>query len=136
MTPRTAGTSFTSSAPSRTAPVANPTWYGDIRYMFTDTDDAHMGHQGLDLTSYDAVVASANGIYGQVSAGNMPPGSPWPAAWTQTFLNWMITNYPKGTDTSAGGKIAAAGLAGAPGTAATRIRKDINGLNPTEQGPP
>src|SRR6266568_3644831 len=24
--------------------------------LFTDTDDTHMGHQGLDLTSYDAVV--------------------------------------------------------------------------------
>jgi tyrosinase len=132
MTTGIGSASFTSSAPSPTAPVADPTWYGDIRYMFTDSDDAHMGNQGLDLTSYDAVVASASGIYGQVSAGNMPPGSPWPAAWTQTFLNWMIANYPKGTDTSSGGKSGAAALARVQGATATRIRKDINALQPPE----
>src|SRR3954451_3649701 len=95
-TTKTGNPSFTAAAPSKTDPVANPTWYGDIRYMFDGTDQAHMGNQGLDLTSYDAVVGSAGGIYGQVSGGFMPPGSPWPAAWTQTFLNWMIANYPKG----------------------------------------
>lgn len=119
---------FNSSAPNSTTPVADPTWYGDIRYMFTDTDIAHMGNQSLDLTSYDAVVASANGIYGQVSAGLMPPGSPWSAAWTQTFLNWMVAGFPKGTDT--GSKVAVAALAAAQPVG--RIRKDINALQPPE----
>ena len=41
------GPAFYSDSPSKTNPVANPTWYADIRYMFTATDDAHMGNQGL-----------------------------------------------------------------------------------------
>src|SRR5262245_48829501 len=89
--------SFGLAQPGKDQPVENPTWYGEIRYMFTDCDAAHMGSQGLDLTSYDAVVASSGAIYSQVSMGTMPPGKPWPAAWTQTFLNWMIAKYPKGT---------------------------------------
>jgi len=128
-TTKTGNPSFTASAPSKTDPVANPTWYGDIRYMFDGTDQAHMGNQGLDLTSYDAVVGSAGGIYGQVSGGFMPPGSPWPAAWTQTFLNWMIANYPKGTDATAPSQTGAATMLA---TTASRIRKDVNALTPPE----
>jgi hypothetical protein len=123
-----ATTAFTSSAPDKTTPVANPTWYGDVRYMFTDDDVSHMGAQGLDLTTYDSVVANASSIYGQVSAGNMPPKSPWSDAWTQTFLNWIIANFPKGTDTA--GKASVASLAAAQ--AASRIRKDINDLTQPE----
>lgn len=81
-------------------PVSNPTWYGDIRNMFTQTDIDHMKGQGLDLTSYDEVKNSAGGIYGQVAAGNMPPGAPWTQDQVNTFLNWMTNDYPKGTPVS------------------------------------
>lgn len=128
---KTSGRSaFSSDGPSKTDPVANPTWYADIRYMFTATDDAHMGNQGLDLTSYDAVVAIASGIYAQVSADNMPPGDPWPQAWKDTFLNWIIAKYPKGTQASSDAMATGLGPPGAP--TASRIRKEITTLPSSE----
>lgn len=109
--------------------VANPTWYGNIRQMFDAEDIAHMSNQGLDLTSYDQVVASAGPIYGQVSTGAMPPGHPWSPDMVQTFLNWMSAGYPKGSPTSG----PAVKLLAAPAeTVATRIRKDIETLSPQE----
>ena len=124
------GPAFYSDSPSKTNPVANPTWYADIRYMFTATDDAHMGNQGLDLTSYDAVVASASGIFAQVSADNMPPGDPWPQAWKDTFLNWIIANFPKGTQAPSVAKASGLGLAATH--TASRVRKEITTLSPSE----
>jgi tyrosinase len=120
---------FSACAPSTTTPVANPTWFGEIRYMFTPTDVTHMQNAAsLDLTSYDAVVGSAGGIYSQVSAGMMPPGAPWTSAWSQTFLNWISNNYPRGTNTAPPPKIVALSAA----VTATRIRKDITTLSPAE----
>lgn len=112
-------------------PVAHPTWYDTIRLMFTQTDINHMGQQGLDLTSYQQVQASAGNIYGQVAAQNMPPGQPWTQDMVQTFLNWMSDGYPKGTPSSAqnAGTLSVA----AATTAATRIRKDVNSLSPAER---
>lgn len=110
------------------SPVTNPTWYGNIRQMFTQTDITHMQAQGLDLTSYDNVKSSAGGIYGQVAAGNMPPGAPWPADQVATFLNWITNGYPKGTGASP--QTAAAVHAAA--TQATRIRKEITTLSASE----
>ncbi len=112
-------------------PIAKPTWYADIRQLFDGTDIAHMKSQGLDLTSYDEVKASAGGIYGQVAAGIMPPGAPWPSDQVATFLNWMSEGYPKGT-------LAQPAIGGMPMKAAfqaskaSRIRKDVNSLSDTE----
>ncbi|WP_339521676.1 tyrosinase family protein [Pseudomonas sp. EL_65y_Pfl2_R96] len=82
---------------STTAPVTNPTWYGQIRDLFTSVDREHMARLGLDLASYNVVMDHAGNIYQQVAAGNMPRGNPWPADWVGTFLNWMNNGYPKGT---------------------------------------
>jgi tyrosinase len=120
---------FGLTQPSKTTPVEHPTWYGDIRYMFTGVDVKHMGSQGLDLTNYDAVVTSSSGIYGQVSTGGMPPQNPWSAAWVQTFLNWMKDNFPKGTNTGPGSATISSIAAAAK---ATRIRKDIETLSAAE----
>ena len=110
-----------------TAPIANPTWYGNIRQMFDAVDIAHMANQGLDLTSYDQVVASAGAIYGQVAAGTMPPGQPWSQDMVQTFLNWMTNGYPKGSPTpdQAVPSLAAASAR----STATRVRQDIETLS-------
>ncbi|WP_237882213.1 hypothetical protein [Pseudomonas sp. PGPR40] len=54
---------------STTAPVTDPTWYGQIRDMFTSEDRGHMARQGLDLASYGVV------------EGKMPPGQPWSPDW-------------------------------------------------------
>jgi tyrosinase len=114
--------------------VANPTWYSDIRFMFTQDDIDHMRAQGLDLTSYDSIVGNAGDIYGQVAAGFMPKGAPWTKNhpdWIATFLNWMTNGYPKGTDP---GPSQAFALLAAKVAAvrAQRIRKEITSLSQTE----
>lgn len=111
-------------------PVANPTWYSDIRHYFTPTDIEHMRSQGLDLSIYDVVKDNASIIYGQVASGSMPPGSPWPSDWVATFLNWMTTGCPKGTNVQATKGPALFKLA-AP-RAASRIRRDITTLSTAE----
>jgi tyrosinase len=112
-------------------PVSNPTWYANIRQLFTDTDIDHMKSQGLDLTSYEEVKASAGGIYGQVAAGNMPPGAPWSADNVSTFLNWMSTGYPKGTSPQPT-RDGALKLKAAQSSSASRIRKDVTTLTDAE----
>ena len=112
--------------------VPNPTWYGDIRHMFNTTDINHMRPEGLDLTDYNTVKNKAPGIYGQIAAGNMPPGAPWPADWVQTFLNWMMNGYPKGVDLSSPSKLAGLTTFSAQAGNATRIRKEISALSNTE----
>jgi tyrosinase len=117
-----------------TPPVANPTWYGQIRDMFSTMSRAHMAAQGLDLGSYSQVVNHAGDIYQQVAAGNMPPGAPWPADWVATFLNWMNAGYPKGTPPAAGtaSPFAARAKTLAAAAPTTRIRKDVTTLTPAE----
>jgi hypothetical protein len=119
------------SATPPTYPVAHPTWYDTIRLMFTPTDIAHMGSQGLDLTSYDQVQLSAGPIYGQVSVQAMPPGQPWTADMVQTFLNWMSDGYPKGAPDPS--QVSARLSAAAATSAASRIRKDVNSLSDPER---
>ena len=116
------------------APVTDPTWYGQIRNMFTTKDASHMRAQGLDLASYTEVVAHAGEIYQQVAAGNMPPGTPWPADWVGTFLNWMNDGFPKGTPPAASSttNLFARAKLGAAASVATRVRKDINTLSADE----
>ncbi|MCF8476858.1 MAG: tyrosinase family protein [Pseudolabrys sp.] len=111
-------------------PVAHPTWYDTIRMMFTSTDIAHMGPQGLDLTSYEQVKNGAGGIYGQVSGKLMPPGKPWTPDMIQTFLNWIVDSCPKGTPASS--QVAAALSLAATKSAASRIRKDVTTLSAGE----
>ncbi|MFZ6759364.1 tyrosinase family protein [Undibacterium sp. Ji50W] len=112
---------------STNTPVLNPTWYGNIRDMFTEIDIQHMGNQGLDLTDYDTVKDQASSIYSYVKSGAMPPGAPWPADQVQTFNNWMTTGYPKGVPA----KIVSTAAALA-GSVASRVRKSITSLSPNE----
>ncbi|EJL01116.1 MULTISPECIES: tyrosinase family protein [Pseudomonas] len=120
---------------STTAPVAQPTWYGQIRDMFTSVDRAHMATQGLDLASYYTVMKHAGDIYQQVAGGNMPPNRPWPADWVGTFLNWMNNGYPKGVPAASANAtdFAARSLSSADASAA-RVRKDITTLSSAELG--
>jgi tyrosinase len=113
-----------------TSPIANPTWYGNIRQMFNSVDVSHMSAQGLDLTSYEQVVASAGPIYGQVATGAMPPGEPWSPDMVQTFLNWMSNNFPKGSPTP--DQTVHLLTAASANSVAARLRKDIDTLSPQE----
>jgi tyrosinase len=112
--------------------ISNPTWYGDIRHMFNETDITHMRSQGIDLTDYNTVKDNANSIYGQVAAGNMPPNAPWPADWVETFLNWMINQYPKGVAPSALSTLRSAASFTANQSNAGRVRKEISTLSNDE----
>ncbi|MGE7957509.1 tyrosinase family protein [Pseudomonas sp. NPDC089530] len=118
---------------STTAPVTNPTWYGQIRDMFTTRDQNHMAAQGLDLASYDSVVNHAGSIYQQVAGGNMPPDTPWSPDWVSTFLNWMNNGYPKGTPLAPGAPMEFSARSWlSTTTPAARIRKDITTLSNSE----
>jgi hypothetical protein len=68
----------------------------DIRPLFTQEDVDHMldVNPDLDLSTYAAVKANANDIYDVLSAGEMPPGRPWPQKQIATFKQWMDDNYP------------------------------------------
>ena len=70
--------------------VEHPTWFGDIRNFFTEDDVAHMALKGIDLGTYNGVVANAVSIFTQTQSGAMPMGGTrWSANRVQTFLNWM-----------------------------------------------
>jgi tyrosinase len=112
------------------APVANPTWYGNIRNLFTPTDVSHMRGIGIDLASYDVVKLHAGNIYQQTAAGNMPPHNPWPADWVAMFLTWMNNDYPKGVPVAAPN--GAAALATLAAKVPTRIRKEVTTLTGPE----
>ncbi len=118
---------------STTAPVSNPTWYAQIRDMFTTEDREHMARQGLDLASYEAVMNHAGNIYQQVATGNMPPGRPWTADWVSTFLNWMNNGYPKGVPATSANVVEfdARTLLSAVAPAG-RVRKDVTTLSSQE----
>ncbi len=112
-----------------TAPVSGPTWYADIRHLFTATDIQHMRGQGLDLTDYRSVRDSGGVIYSQLAAGQMPPGNAWPADQTATFLTWMKNGFPKGT---AAGTAPVARALAHEDTTAGRIRKEVTALSADE----
>jgi hypothetical protein len=68
----------------------------DIRPLFTDEDVEHMldVNSDLDLSRYEAVKANADDIYNVLSAGEMPPGQPWPQEQVARFKQWMDDGYP------------------------------------------
>lgn len=116
------------------AAVAEPTWYGQIRDMFTQESRAHMAVQGLDLGSYSQVVRHAGDIYQQVALGNMPPKDPWPRDWVDTFFNWINNGYAKGAPPAPGAttQFTARRPLQLAAVSATRVRKDVTTLGDDE----
>src|SRR5262249_44991218 len=111
--------------------VDHPTWFGQIRDFFTPDDIDHMGAKGIDLGTYNGVVANAVSIYAQTSGGSMPPDPypKWSANRNQTFLNWISDNYPVGT---APPQPPARRLVAAAATTAARVRKEVSTLKDPE----
>jgi tyrosinase len=109
--------------------ASSPTWYGDIKDKFTPADIACMqGVMGpaFNLGSYQFVVEHASQIYQVVASGYMPKGGPaWSTEWVTTFRNWIAAGFPEGTAPARALKTLGA-------VAATRVRKDIRDLSPTE----
>lgn len=111
--------------------VEHPTWFGNVRDFFTQTDIEHMALKGIDLATYQGVVANAVSIYTQTQAGNMPPdpAPKWSQNRVQTFLNWITDAYPLGTAPQpVPGRFKLAAFAGG----ASRLRKEVASLTPDE----
>lgn len=99
-------------------PVNNPTYYQNIRPMFSQYDQVMMLSSGrrFDLFNYESVKSMANQIYLAIQPSDdpnlanagwsklqqvhvMPPvGGPWPNSWVQTFQNWITAGCPAGVD--------------------------------------
>lgn len=109
--------------------VAHPTWFGNVRDFFTETDVAHMAAKGIDLGTAQGTTANALSIYAQTQAGMMPPGNlpKWSANRVQTFLNWITDNYPLGTPVDRTERAEFAGV-----LPAARVRKEVADLTPAE----
>ena len=95
-------------------PITNPTYYQNIRPMFTQLDRVMMINY-FDLFSYQDVKKQAARFVLVLQPNSDPnlaklgwsqmqqvhvmpevPG-PWPASWVQTFKNWVANGCPEGT---------------------------------------
>jgi hypothetical protein len=62
----------------------------DIRPLFRDSPDVDtMKRKGLDLSSYEAVKAQAEGIHSRLEDGSMPCDGPWPEDQVAKFRSWI-----------------------------------------------
>jgi hypothetical protein len=68
----------------------------DIRPLFRDGDIKCMKPAGvaLDDAKWMCVPANAQLVYGEVSAGKMPPDKPWSAEQVSVFKRWMDAGCP------------------------------------------
>jgi len=68
----------------------------DIRPLFRDEDIECMKPAGVDLDdpAWMCVSANAQSVYGEVSAGTMPPDKPWPPDRVSLFKAWMDAGRP------------------------------------------
>ena len=107
--------------------VEKPTYMAHIRYFFDPIDIDHMkAARGIELGTYAGVRKNALAIRGHTNAGDMPPEPErkWSPQRRQTFLNWIMTNYPQGTAMLQARSAALAVPA--------RVRKNVNSLGPSE----
>ncbi|RFM26271.1 hypothetical protein [Deminuibacter soli] len=93
--------------------ISNPTYYQNIRPMFSQYDMVMMGNY-FNLHNYEEVKKWANSIYLALQPNDDPnmamvgwsklpqvhimpevPGK-WPDGWIQTFKNWIDTGCPEG----------------------------------------
>lgn len=83
--------------------VTSPTSMADIRFFFRPVDVDHMGAKGIGLGVYDSVKRNALAIFTHAAPphANMPtdPAGTWSSDQSQTFKNWLINGYPRGSAT-------------------------------------
>ncbi len=80
--------------PAATPQPSQVSFAGDIVPIFEPYQEQMMWR--FDLTSYGAVKANAQAIFGQISTQSMPPQpfQPLTAEQIATFLAWMNAGYP------------------------------------------
>jgi hypothetical protein len=66
----------------------------DIKPLFREKDRQAM-RRAFDLWSYDDVVAHADPIAAQLSAGTMPCDGAWPKENVERFRDWVDQRTPK-----------------------------------------
>jgi hypothetical protein len=68
----------------------------DIRPLFREGDIRCMKKAGvkLDDATWMSIPTNANLVYSQVSAGTMPPDTPWTPDRISLFKAWMDAGYP------------------------------------------
>jgi hypothetical protein len=68
----------------------------DIRPLFREGDIQCMAPSGvkLDDPAWMCIPANALSVYDQVSAGAMPPDTPWPTNQISLFKKWMDEGCP------------------------------------------
>ena len=99
-----AGADQTSLAPTVVG-VATPPGYRDaIRPKFRPGDVACMVRRGVKLSDYAWMSdpasgggftdhANARSVFDALSSGAMPPDTPWPPDWLQTYQDWMTGGF-------------------------------------------
>ena len=65
----------------------------DIKPLFREKDRQAM-RRAFDLWSYTDVVANANAIAAQLSAGTMPCDGAWPKDNVERFQDWIEQGTP------------------------------------------
>ena len=70
-----------------------PSFATDIRPLFRDRDVRAMNF-AFDLSQYDDVKATAQGILDRLTDGSMPCDAPWSADQVALFREWMDDDYP------------------------------------------
>ncbi len=72
------------------SPVAVPSFAGQIRPLFRDSDISCMiAIADFDLSKYDDVKANAAAIFARLDSGSMPTDGRWPQADIDLFKAWM-----------------------------------------------
>ena len=111
-------------------PVAHPTWYDNIRLMFTR--DGHRAH-GRAGPGPDQLRAGPGGLRQHLRPGRGQDHASRRSLdrdMVQTFLNWLTDGCPKGTP--APDQVVRRSPLRRRRTRRTRIRKDVNSLSAAE----
>jgi hypothetical protein len=68
----------------------------DIRPLFREGDINCMQKAGVELDdpAWMCVPSNARLVYGEVSAGTMPPDAPWATDRVSLFKSWMDEGCP------------------------------------------
>ena len=125
-------TNQTPTNPDEYQEVENPTWHQNIKFFFREFDINCMKEKGIQLNIYDDVKNKSSSIYSRVKRREgerkMPMDLTWHMERVKTFKNWTKNDFPVGqTETVSEGSL----LLGQEANV-TRIRKNINSLNPDE----
>ena len=106
--------------------IKNPTYMEHIRHFFDAEDHDCMFHRGKDYTTYTALKNAAIEVYSITKPPNAsmpkPESRRWDTNKSQSFLNWITHDYPRGEPTPKN-----------PSTGtAKRIRRSLSELTDSE----